>query len=43
MFINIYRCIKVRNDEILSLQLVKKLSPYTGLSTEVPHALRYLF
>jgi len=36
----IKRCIKVRNDEILSLQLVKKLSPYTGLSTEVPHALR---
>lgn len=36
----IKRCIKVRNHEILSLQLVKKLSPYTGLSTDVPHALR---
>ncbi|XP_020609749.1 F-box only protein 15-like isoform X2 [Orbicella faveolata] len=36
----IKRCIDRRNDEILTLQLVKKLSPYTGLSTEVPHALR---
>ncbi|KAL9975156.1 hypothetical protein ACROYT_G012282 [Oculina patagonica] len=36
----IKRCVKARNEEILALQLTKKLSPYTGLSTDVPHALR---
>ncbi|KAJ7360632.1 F-box only protein 15 [Desmophyllum pertusum] len=36
----IKRCINARNEEILKLQISKKLSPYTGLSTEVPHALR---